>query len=266
MIPFLEDLETDEINIRVLIRTRKHLIFTAMSGLVMILLIWFVIWPQSMQLWQTYGDVRDAREDLADLERRDSTIAQLNTERILIESEQINQTLPTGKPLQRLLSTLDQVIDESAVELTEISASPGIISSQSGEATDGNSRRIAENYDTLDLNIVIAGQLREINRFLSSMESVAPVTNATELTLSDRDQAATELSTLAKDFQAEVTLTTYFYSGDVEEVTLRTTLPRITGDEIATLNEIQDLEFYPFQQQTDIRAGNVQDLFESSLQ
>lgn len=249
------------LNLQLLLTTRKNLI--AAVALVLTTLVLFFL---------GLGQVSNALGARQTLATEQAKIRQLNTKAQELEqlkfspefsqAEEINRVLPSHKPLLELLNNLNAVAGESGVSITEFEVSPGEIASDSTQRSDAetSSRRRNTDYDQLDLELTIVGQLGQVKNFMELIERVSPLTTITSLTIDRTIQNQQQELSERDATRADLALSTYYYTKSISS-TLSSPLPEISSAERSVFQAILDFTPPQLEEQNTIITGNNRDLF-----
>jgi Tfp pilus assembly protein PilO len=264
-------LNIEHINQRYLLNTRRFATLAACLVLTSGLLILFVIVPQIQSVIQLVDDLQEANKDVASLRQKVDQLGDLHQSDLIVSQDAINSVLPSRKPLLELLTSYSQIAQETGVQFSDVSLSPGRIatqaataapsadSGQSGARRAAPTRRRTADYDQLDLNMKVSGTLSNINQFLQRVEQIAPVTTVTNMSLTEK-LVRSEEAQPADFFEADLTTTSYFFTQPVS-ATVRAPLPTVTAEQQAVISQINTFFIPQVDEQTVITGGGLQDLF-----
>jgi Tfp pilus assembly protein PilO len=248
-------------NLQLFFTTRKNLIAAAALALTGVILIFLA-----------FGQIGGALDTRQTLSTEQAKIRQLNTKAQELEqlkfspefaqAEEINRVLPSHKPLLELLNNLNNVAGESGVSITEFEVSPGEIASDSTQVseTDAPVRRRNTDYDQLDLELTIVGELGQVKNFMELIERVSPLTTITSLTIDRRIQNQQQALSANDATRADLALSTHYYTKSISS-TLASPLPDISNAERTVFQEILDFTPPQLEEQTTIITGSNTDLF-----
>lgn len=255
-----------QINLRYLWRTRQPLVLAGLIVVVSVLIVPFGIWPQVQQTLDLNTQIAAEREQLMQLQEKIAALEQSDTLSLVDQAAEINQLLPSQKPLLEMMTSLNQSAGEAGVEVTNIEVRPGTISTVSAAVSPQTTRRSSSSrrgaaptrraYDQLDLKVVISGSLLDISAFIETIELMAPLTNVTSISLSEASGREAEI----RPFQAELTITTYYFSQPIA-ATIEAPLPEISPTAQSFIDQLSDFTFPTQNRATVIRGGGQEDLF-----
>lgn len=255
--PILNKLEG--LNLTLLMNTRKSLMMAVAFGATALILL-VLFYQQLMGVFDTRAKLQVEQRKVDQLNEKASQLEQLRLSPEFAQAEQIHRVLPSHKPLLELLNNLNSVANETQVSITEFEINPGEIatdSTQVGGAT--STRRTSADYDQLDLQLTIVGELSQIRRFMDLIEQTSPITTITNLTV-DRKVAGTGSGTSANATRADLALSTYYYTKSISS-TLSSALPQISAREREVFQAILAFSPTELEAQTEIVTGANQDLF-----
>jgi Tfp pilus assembly protein PilO len=256
-----------EFNIRYLLISRRWLLLTVAAIILGLVLVMAVIVPQVQAALTTYQDWQKERAAVAKLEKKAADLQQVSTSLAFAKADQVNQALPSKKPLLELLSGLSQVATQTKVNFTNIELSPGSIAStsattdnkQAAGSRNANKKKAAtanREYDDLEVQIRIEGELSQINQFLDQVEKLAPATTITSLTLDKKNRTGAVIET----FEAEVVLTSFYFTKSVSAA-LEAPLPPLGDSEEQLLSQLDTYIYPSVQAPQQIQGGGQGDLF-----
>lgn len=255
--------EIKSFNLRYWTTTRRYLLIAIAFALLAVALVVFGIVPTINQLLEDRSDIAAETTKLDRLRQKLVALDEPDTLAVIQAADQINLALPSNKPLLEFMTAINDSAISNQVGVVDIQISPGLISTQSAQASPiGNagrnrpSTRAPAEYESLVLALRVLGSLDSINQFLQSMERSVPITNVTKISLNEQTSRATgEVS-----FDAEVLLTTYFYTRSVSAA-VEAPLPQIDTDSLNFLQELSSFNFPNVGAPSIITGGGSNDLF-----
>jgi Tfp pilus assembly protein PilO len=253
-------------NLRYLTHTRRFLLYTVGLVAVGVVLLIFLIFPQAQAAFNKNSDLQKQQQQLEQLRVKEQQLQSLSQSDLFRNVNQINQLLPSKKPLLELLSAFYEVASIAGVSYSDLSLSPGLISQEEKDLTQAQTQATSKNRKTakgpvsgvesLSVNLKVAGDLPQINQFLNQIENVAPITTITKLKLNERKISADSETT---NFEAELEVETYFFSQIISS-SLNAPIPSLSTTQQILLNEISDYR-YPELVSRDIITGGASDPF-----
>ncbi|PIR61342.1 MAG: hypothetical protein COY81_05295 [Candidatus Pacebacteria bacterium CG_4_10_14_0_8_um_filter_43_12] len=253
--------EIDSGIIKIFWSTRRAMVLSVLFVLGALVLISAVVIPQFQQSWDLYNDLQKEQPKLEKLQQKQ---AELNDIEVSPEFAQINtieEALPSHKPLLELLMALSSVSQDTGTVVKDFELSPGLVASDS-TALDSKSKTA---YDQLSLDLTIEGTFRQIQDFLLKVEEVSPFTTIVSMEIGNQinTNAAGFVEQTSQDptFEAVLTTQTYFYTQSIAS-RIDSPLPKISQKEVGVLNLLAAFNPTNLEQQTEIRGGGLQDLFQ----
>lgn len=246
----------NDLNFSVLMKTRKHLVAAIGFGLTGLVLL-FLTYSQITAALATNQKLKSEQKRLDQLNKKAQELEQLKFSPEFAQAETINKVLPSHKPLLELLNNLNNVASQTQVSITEFEINPGEIASDSTQVnTKTTGKKQSNDYDQLDLDLTILGELSQIRQFMDLIERVSPLTTITNLSI-DRKVDNKQTSNLTR---ADLSLSTYYYTKSISS-TLSSPLPEISSAERAVFQEILSFTPAELENQTTIISGSNNDLF-----
>lgn len=251
-------------NIKYFYNTRRFLVWTGFLGLLSVGIILLSIVPQINSTNKLYNEMLKENKRLAQLRVKVSQLDDASNSTILVNSDKINSTLPSKKPLLELLSGLNGIGNKTQVSFNDISLTPGEISTKSAESAATKKKKesniAAKKYEVLDLDVTVTGKIQNINQFLKEVELLAPFTNVTAMALNEKTTNNQDLSFSDTVFEAKLTITTYFFNRAIT-ATIDSSLPQLTAAQQSVINGIQNFTYTTVEAQSEIRGGGLENLF-----
>jgi len=254
------------INARYITHTRRYALFAVGLVLLAIFLIMVIIVPQGQAALERYEELEKQKEQLDRLQIKVQQLQALPESDLFANSDRINQLLPSRKPLLELLTALNEVAGEAGVVYSDLSLSPGRVATAGADLTEKapittatnqrTSRGPASGVESLNIRLRISGELENINQFLTQVESVAPMTTVTKLSLAER---AASRANPESFFEAEMEVETYFFN-QIISASVAAPIPSLSVTQQVILNEITSYT-YPDIQTRDVIQGGVNDPF-----
>jgi hypothetical protein len=259
----LNDLK--DINIRYWLYTRQPILLAVGGVVIALLVIVLAIVPQIQEMFSIQQDIVAEQRKVVSLQQKILALEQAATLPIVDKSDQINDLLPSKKPLLEILTSLNTAAADAQVTFTNIEVAPGTISTGSAEVQQAApaARRStqtttseASRSNKLDLRVTVEGDLGQINQFLETIELAAPFSNVTGISLNERRRNDTN----QRPFEAELVLTTYYFTQPIVAA-VEAPLPELDADEEAFIGQIDTFQFSTEVQSNVIRGGGLDDLF-----
>jgi hypothetical protein len=259
-------LDHRKLNRRYLMITRRYATFGAGLLAASLLIGFFVMVPQLNSSYQLWGEARSAQKSITELQQKVAQLVALPESVLLSQEGAINAVLPSHKPLLELLNSFSQVAQQTNVSFSDVSLSPGRIATDSASLAGAKSRssssRKLTDFDQIDLELSIAGRLVDVQQFLEKIETVAPVTSVTRMSLNEKQARAVEgeEGELEELFEAQLVTTTYFFTKSVTAA-ISAPVPELSAAQNKVLQEVGLFTVPVVTSQTQIRGGGQEDLF-----
>jgi len=251
-------------NIKYFYNTRRFLVWTGFLSLLSVGIILLSIVPQVNSTTNLYNEMLKENKRLAQLRVKVAQLDDASNSTILVNSDKINSTLPSKKPLLELLSGINGIGNKTQVSFNDISLTPGEISTKSAESATTKKKKesnvAAKKYEVLDLDVTVTGKIQNINQFLKEVEILAPFTNVTAMTLNEKTSNNQDLSFSDTVFEAKLTITTYFFNRAIT-ATIDSSLPELTAAQQSVINGIQNFTYTTLEAQNEIKGGGLENLF-----
>jgi hypothetical protein len=254
------------LNYRLLLETRRFLLLAIGCGVLVIGIVLFGVIPQ-VQAALELNDQRQAEDKrLKLLAKKASDLESMNNSPLLGQIKTVNQVLPSKKPLLELMASLGAASQATQVTITRLDLSPGTISTDSATAakpaaktaTKGKSPKNAA-VSNLTVNIVVEGELGDLESFFSTMENRAPLSTITNISLSKKSALSLDI-TENDPFEAEVTISSAYFTQSVTSA-VEASLPSISQQQELLLKDLEEFVLPLENQQQQIEGGGLNDLF-----
>jgi Tfp pilus assembly protein PilO len=247
------------INWRIFFATRRYLLATVGAGLVVALLIIFVMIPQVNEILSLRAQLQTERPKLERLEQKLADLDSIQFSPEFVQSNLVNEALPSHKPLLELLTSLNTVALSTGVTVRDFQLSPGMIATEGAQPAPGARRTGA--VDSLDLSMRLTGEFAKVQEFLLLVEKVTPFTTITKLTvgLQGISQVTDPDDLSALLINADITTKTYFFTQSIT-ATVEGPLPQLTPVDREVLEELSAFDLTLLPEQREI-TGGLQDLF-----
>ena len=207
-------------NLKYLVTTRRYL-FVAIGVCVGSLLIFFtIIFPkiQDIQLHRT--QMEKEQKALDQLNQKSDLLANASGLSAFQEKNRVNTVLPSVKPLLPVIHQLEAISGESGVIVSSLSLSPGEISTESAELKKKSSQaQQSTEMDTLTIEMIINGSVDQINKFVSLVNTMSPITDLSTLSLSRSQSVIFQTDADAPQeprFEARLILASYFLTSQFQ--------------------------------------------------
>ncbi len=270
-------LETQEdFNFKLFINTRKHLLLAVALIWGTLILIFFAAKPQLQALFNIRDKLNVSRQELKELTKKVTELKQIKVSQDFENKEKVDEILPSHKPLLTLLFNLNQAAQQEEIQIDSLRISPGLIPDKNDEET--TSTAIQEkaketassmSYSQLELELAISGTGQGVDNFFKTIEQMAPFSSITELEINNNFKPSNNFATDDREDEkkqqdrkvsADLILHSFYYIGTVK-TEVGSTLPSVGDEEMEVFNTIQKFRPSEFEQPTDIKTGDVEDLF-----
>lgn len=263
------------INYRYYLTTRRYLVLTGAAALVAVVIALVGIFPQVQASLTAWGQLQKENQAVATLQKKADELSKVQSSIAFAKADIVNQVLPAKKPLLELLTAISDAAQTTSVQTTEISLSPGSIATDSASlvaqaAAPSRTTKSGQRaktvskkaYDSIDVNMKVLGTLAQINQFFTLVERTAPTSILTSISLNkfNTGRESAPASPDLQRFEAEITVTTYYYTQSVTAA-LETPLPPITAVEEKVLAELDNFTFPTVEAQPQVRGGGLENLF-----
>ncbi len=261
-----------DINPRQILDQRRYLVMSVVAAVASVAIIFFAIIPQAQATWDLVNQQGQEQAKLKLLRDKANQLESMNNSPLLGQIETVNLVLPSKKPLLELMASLGQTAQEAGVTVTNLELSPGKISSESAQvqaplsksktkakAKKGGSGPTKKGVESLDIEIVVEGQLVQLNSFFKLLESRAPLSTLTSISLRQKNQVGEEIDQ-TDQFEAEVVISSSFFVQSVSSA-VETALPSVTQTQQQILDDLASFVVSPVDVGTEIEGGGLNDLF-----
>ena len=132
---------TQKTSFKYFYNTRKYLVWSGIVGLITLALLFASVIPQFNSISKLYSNLIKENKRLAQLKIKVAQLIDSENSLIVANSDKVNQALPSKKPLLELLTSLNNVGQESQVLFNDISLTPGKISTSSAKAAPTSKKK-----------------------------------------------------------------------------------------------------------------------------
>lgn len=222
----------DELNYRLIWNTRKELVLAALSLAFAFIIFAMVFLRQIAPIKDAFAELATTNKELAKFQTKVDELENIAFDSEYDKMTEVDDVLPSYKPLLELLNNLNGVAVESETLIKNFSISPGEIATDSTLVT--KSRR-HNAYDELVLEFSVSGTLGNVQNFMTLIEQVTPISTITNISLSQQINDDSSIETTAN-----LKLKTFFFTQSIA-VTLTEPLPAIENEHLIILEEIKKL-------------------------
>ncbi len=239
------------INWRLFVYTRKNLLVAIAVVLSAVLILTLAIWPQIASISETRAKLSKEQKELQKVTIKLRELDTIKVSPEFSQTDKVNQVLPSKKPLLEFLAGLNTIAEVTAVAVSDLKVTPGQIATDSSQLKTAARRANQANYDYLDLKLAVSGQLESIQRFLSLIEQISPITTITQIDLNRENRPSAGGVILTK---AELTLRVHYFTQQVT-TSLTTALTQISVREKTIFQTIQEFTIPVAENPTRVTGG-----------
>ncbi len=232
--------------------TRKELVLGILFLTLSFLIVLVGIVQQIKPIQKDLGQLKTKQAELDKFAAKAEQLKDLALDPNFKQSSAIDQVLPSHKPLLEILSNLNSVAYEAEVIIKNFSLNPGEIATDTTKVKKTSQN---QKYDYLDLDFSVSGALWKIQKFLTLIEQMTPISTITEIAINrniDEDKNA--------QAQADLVLRTFFFTQPIK-TTIASPLPNVTQVDQQIIAEINRLIPNNLTPQKEIVTGNRGNLF-----
>jgi Tfp pilus assembly protein PilO len=251
-------MQIDQLNLRILISTRKFLIYTIVLCIVGFILITAVLIPQIQESLATYSKLSSEQPKTEILRKKRASLESLTSTAEFAQIDVVDKALPTKKPLLELLMSMSTISQQTGSRITKFELAPGLVAS----STDGlqqPGRTNTNGYDSVSVNLEISGSFAQIQAFLLQVEEVAPFTTVTDMEISGQLADVSQRDN-SQIFNAKLTTETYFFTQSIA-VRVESPLPLLGTPEQNVLAALASFAPTDLPEQLEVKGGGSEDLF-----
>lgn len=241
-----------EFNWRLFWNTRKELVLAVLFFVIGVMMLFIGILQQISPIQEDLAKLKEREAELAKFYEKAEQLKQLAIDPNFNKSSDIDQVLPSHKPLLEILNNLNNVANNTEVVIKNFSLNPGEIATDSTKVKKSTS---TQKYDQLDLDFSVSGPLWKIQNFLNLIEQVTPISTITSISINrniddDKDALA----------QADLVLRSFYFTQPIK-TTITSPLPDITNAERVIINNINELIPSNLEKQEEVITGDRGNLF-----
>jgi Tfp pilus assembly protein PilO len=225
-------IEREEINYRLIWNTRKELVLAILCFALAFVIFTMVILRQISPVQATFAELESTNRELNKFQTKVSELESIAFDSEFNKMTEIDEVLPSYKPLLELLNNLNSVAVQSETLIENFSLSPGEIATDS---TVLSRTRRQKFYDELVLEFSVSGALGNVQSFMTLIEQVTPISTITNIALSQQINEDSSIQTTAN-----LKLKTFYFTQPIT-VTLTEPLPAIADEQLIVLEEIKKL-------------------------
>ncbi len=240
-----------EVNYRLFWNTRKEMVLAILLFVLSAMVLWLGVILQINPISDDMAALRKSKDELDRFTQKANQLTQIVLDQTFRNASDIDQVLPSHKPLLELLNNLNSVATVSQVVIRNFSLNPGNISEDLQVKV--TSRQQA--YDYLDLTFSVSGELGRIQNFLTMIEQVTPISTITSIAINRNIDADPNAPA-----QAELVLRSFYFTQPIK-TTVANPLPNLDDIDRRIISEINRLTPSNLPQQGEVITGNRGNLF-----
>jgi hypothetical protein len=225
-------INTQEFNFKLIWNTRKELVLAILFFILSFIIFTMVVLRQISPIKAVFAELAATNLELEKFQVKADELASIAFDSEFKKMNEIDEVLPSHKPLLELLDNLNSVSVQTETLIENFSLSPGEIATDSTLLTK---TRKQKSYDELELEFAVSGTLSSVQNFMTLIEQVTPISTITSISL---NQEINEIGTV--ETTANLTLKTFYFTQPIS-VTITEPLPPIANDQLIILEEINKL-------------------------
>ncbi len=253
-------MKLDAATFRLLLATRKMMLFSVGLVTIGVLLVFSVMIPQIQETISLYGKLQSEAPKAELLKKKISALESVTNTAEYAQIHVVDGALPSKKPLLELLTSIYSVSSQTQVNLEQFQLTPGLVASDSTVADKTRSTTNTRAYGSMELETKITGTFQNIQAFLLQIEKVAPFTTVTKMEIGGEVAGSTATDKETRLFQASLTTQTFFFTQPIS-VRVETPLPTLTAQDQNVLATLASFVPNALQGQSTIMGGGLEDLF-----
>lgn len=222
----------EDINYRLVWNTRKEFVLAILCFVLAFVIFFMVVLRQIQPVKDVFAELNTTNQELEKFQTKADELNNISLDGKFDKMAEIDDVLPSYKPLLELLNNLNSVAVESETIIKNFSLSPGEIATDS---TIASRTRRQKYYDELVLEFSVTGTLGNVQTFMTLIEQVTPISTITNIALSQQINEDSSIETTAN-----LKLKTFYFTQPIT-VTLTEPLPPIENEQLVVLEEIQKL-------------------------
>ena len=225
-------IKKDEINYRLIWNTRKELVLAILCFTLAFVIFTMVLLQQIDPIKKVFAELETTNQELNKFRTKVNELESIVFNSEFDKMTEIDNVLPSYKPLLELLNNLNSVAVQSETLIENFSLAPGEIATNS---TVLSRTRRQKFYDELVLEFSVSGTLGNVQAFMTLIEQVTPISTITNIALSQQINENSSIETTAN-----LKLKTFYFTQPIT-VTLTEPLPPIEDEQLIVLEEIKKL-------------------------
>ena len=225
-------INTEDFNYRLIWNTRKELVLAILIFALSFVILTMVVLRQIEPVKDVFAELAKTNQELDKFQTKAKELENIAFDSEFRKMSEIDEVLPSYKPLLELLNNLNSVALQSQTLIKNFSLTPGEIATDS--TLIARTRR-QKSYDELELEFTVSGTLGNVQGFMTLIEQVTPISTITSITLNQQinDDSSIEAT-------ANLKLKTFYFTQPIA-VTITEPLPPINQEHLIVLEEIKKL-------------------------
>jgi len=160
-------------------------------------LLFNIIIPEVSQWFSIRNEVIATQARIATLQKNITFINNLDKNALNSQLQTVSHALPPEKNFGYILNDLSNAAADSGVSLDDYAFQVGTIASKKGKPTPGST--LPNGVSTIELTVIVIGNINSINHFIKSLENNLPVSQITNVN-GARDNVSIRLQFYQKPF------------------------------------------------------------------
>jgi len=224
--------EKNEQNFKLIWNTRKELVLAILLFVFAFVIASGSVLSQIKAIKKVNAQLNKTQVELDKFQKKATELEKIAFNAEMQKMGEIEEVLPSHKPLLELLNNLNSVAVETQVIINNFSLSPGEIATDSTKITKSSRQK---KYDQLELQFAVSGTLASVQNFMTLIEQVTPISTITSIALNRQinDDSLAETT-------ANLTLKTFYFTQPIV-TTITEALPVVSAENSRILDELKKL-------------------------
>lgn len=224
--------EKKEQNFKLIWNTRQELVLAVLLFIFAFVIASGSIVSQIKALKKVSDELKKTQAELTKFQKKADELEKIAFDSEMQKMGEIEDVLPSHKPLLELLNNLNSVAMETQVMINNFSLAPGDIATDSTKVAKTSRQK---KYDQLELQFAVSGTLASVQNFMTLIEQVTPISTITSIALSRQinDDSMAETT-------ANLTLKTFYFTQPIT-TTITEPLPVVSAENTLILAELKKL-------------------------
>lgn len=224
-------IEKRQLPLVTMLRSRRYLVLSVVSWLIMVLLLVLVVIPRIQMVLTLRSSSNASKLALEKLQDKATFLESFKNSEFDTLNSKVQRILPSNKPFLQMLATLEQLSSEQGVYFAGLDVNPGVIATESAAIAAKDAK---DGISTLGLELTIFGSSTQISGFMDKIPSIAPALDVKTFSSTVRTgNLATQATTGGAEaiYEANISLASLF-APIVGAASITQSLPTLTKDEI----------------------------------